>query len=666
MLTAENQLVQASSKEKCVHGMSIVKLSPPEVTSLTANQSHCFQLAWHLSGEEALLEAEAQYQIGYRNLAETSWTQVNFTAIENMPPSANICGVFPFTNYSVRVRTKYLPSSSLQSEGTPSWSDWSAERFVRTLPAAPSRGPYLWRKIGPPGADGKREIVLIWKPLKPKEANGVILAYSLHSQKEGQSATPQCITQDLQCRLLLWAGEGFTFFLTASNSVGTSPPTKLVVSPSDDQAAPPAQLLLLVSPAGDHGLLLQWMSHQLPRMSYVFEWGRLPRKLGDEHPWHYHPGSTDHVVITEAIEAGFLYNVEIFALTDGHVWGFGSTTAFSKQIAPRSAPMLNVVHIWKSQVELQWDPIPLEEQGGEIQNYTICYTEEGKDEQSVVLDSSAHHYLLEGLAPGVLIQTYITATNDAGSTSGGVLSIRTRNDDYMEAKVLLSAVCVGFLLLLFIGTLVCLCKLQVLQNYLWPQIPDPAKSNLALWAPQRMRLDFSAPPEKQSPDYLGLTIGDLLQVLPSKEEDPDPKVLIGNQWRAETPRTWHEYPQPTPVIGKKALFWKERGLPLELPETWSEVEYAQVVQKDFSPEESRVCLNGSLSKCQNPPSSRPAPKFGQEVWLQNLTYEALVDVMSHNGGREVPREFPLLVSLAAVGGDWWGLEDLLGSSPKHP
>lgn len=183
--------------------------------------------------------------------------------------------------------------------------------------------------------------------------------------------------------------------------------------------------------------------------------------------------------------------------------------------------------------------------------------------------------------------------------------------------------------------------------------------------------DISAPcPEKQSPSYLGLPISDLLKVFPPKEEDPDPQVLMGNQQQVELPGICHRYPLPSPMIGKKTFFWKQGGrLPLELPETWSEVEYARVViiQKNNSPEESRVCLNGSLSKCQTPPSSCPGPKYGKGVWLQNLTYEALVDVGSHHRGPlDVTEEFPLLVSLAAMAGDLQASESLHGGSQKNP
>ncbi|KAJ6655205.1 hypothetical protein lerEdw1_005683, partial [Lerista edwardsae] len=230
-LAAENQLIRASSSEECVHGMSIVKLSPPEITTIIANQSHCFQLEWQLPGDEILSATEAQYEIRYQDVAEMSWTQMNFSAIENGLAFANVCGASPFTNYSIRVRAKYLHDSPFASDWVPFWSDWSLERFVMTSPAVPSRGPALWRKLGPPGADGKREVVLMWKPLHRKEANGKILSYSLHSQRKGQLATPQCLTQALQCTLFLPAREGFTFFVTATNSAGTSPPTKLMVPP---------------------------------------------------------------------------------------------------------------------------------------------------------------------------------------------------------------------------------------------------------------------------------------------------------------------------------------------------------------------------------------------------------------------------------------------------
>ncbi|XP_061457809.1 interleukin-6 receptor subunit beta-like [Rhineura floridana] len=612
-LTAENQKIQANSSEKCIHGMSVMKLNAPEVSVAVANKSRCFHLEWSLPGDEVLSATEAQYEIQFRDMAEESWTQVNVT-MQNATALADICGVSPFTNYSVRVRAKYLLGAAFQSDGGPFWSDWSSPRFVRTLPAVPSTGPALWRKLGLRDADGNRAVVLMWKPLKPKEANGEILGYSLHSQREGEPAIPRCLTRELQCTLFLPAGEEFTFLAAASNVVGVSPPTKLVVPPSDGQEAPPSQLPVLVCPAGDHSLLLQWSLPSFPKMGYVFEWGQLPENQGDDLHWHYQPGNVDHVIITEAIEPGKLYGLKIFALIDGSIWVWGSTSAYSKQIAPFRAPTLYPVRIWKSQVELKWDSLPLAERGGVIRNYTICYKEEGKDGQTVVLDSAVRRYLIEGLAPSSIVAVTITVANDGGSLSGPVLSIRTRNSDYGEAEVLFSIFCVGFLLLLLAGS-----------------------------------LEFSSPrAEKWRQDFLGLTINNLLRVLPSQQEEPGKKTFLGNRWLVEVPGTLQKV---IPVTRNGAVSFGSGGQPMS---TENEMDYSTVVvvQKNCGPSDpqSSPYRSQSLSKYQDLAMSDTGFTFGQGVWLQNLAYEAPLDVGSCNRAFESRGEFSLLVSLVTVRG----------------
>uniref|UniRef100_A0ABM5ENZ0 Granulocyte colony-stimulating factor receptor-like n=1 Tax=Pogona vitticeps TaxID=103695 RepID=A0ABM5ENZ0_9SAUR len=455
-LTAESRGVQVRSLEKCIQGMAVVKLSSPMVNALLANQSRCFQLEWSLPGDEVVSVSEAQYEIQYRDVAEKSWAQVNFTAAENGQAFANICGVSPFTNYSVRVRAKYLLSHSLQGDGDPFWSNWSPERYVRTLPAVPSRGPALWRKFGISGADGKRDVILMWKPLKPKEANGEILIYSLFSQRKGESAGPQCLTRELQCTLRLLMGAGYTFSITARNIAGVSPVTSLIVLPSDGQEELSSTFPVLASPATDHSFLLRWSLPHFPAIRYVFEWGRLPRKKGEDVFWHDHSGNTNHMVIAEAIMPGNLYSLKVFVLIHGNVWASGSTSGYSKQTAPLRAPTLYPSQIWKTEVALQWEMLPLEERGGVIRNYTLCYKEEGENERAVILDSSIQRYIIRGLAPASIVHVYLTVATEGGSTRGSVLSVRTKSDEYGKAEVLILAFSVGFLLLF--GSLACVYR----------------------------------------------------------------------------------------------------------------------------------------------------------------------------------------------------------------
>ncbi|KAJ6655217.1 hypothetical protein lerEdw1_005695, partial [Lerista edwardsae] len=116
----------------------------------------------------------------------------------------------------------------------------------------------------------------------------------------------------------------------------------------------------------------------------------------------------------------------------------------------------------------------------------------------------------------------------------------------------------------------------ILQNYLWPQIPDPAKSNLASWMPEKMCPDFSPHrPQKWSQGFLSLTIGHLLRVLPSKQEEPDPSVFLGKTWLVEVSTAVHKYPHPTPMIGSGTMRGEHREQ-LQKP-TWNEIEYSRII-----------------------------------------------------------------------------------------
>ncbi|XP_067316834.1 granulocyte colony-stimulating factor receptor-like [Anolis sagrei] len=620
-LVGKNQDGQLSSSETCIHGMSVVKLSPPVIDAITANHSHCFQVSWHLPGDEILSASEAQYEIQYQDMAESSWMQVNFTVAEDAIAFANVCGLFPFTNYSVQVRAKYLCMSSLLNQWGPYWSDWSTVRFVQTRPAVPSNGPALWRKLGTPEADGKRAVVLMWKPLEPKQANGEIQAYCLYSQRDGEPAVLQCHTRDLQCSLSLPARIEHTFLLRASNTAGVSPPSKLVVPPSGGREDALSPIPVLASPAGGNGLLLQWSLPSFPEMAYVLEWGPLPEeKRNPKFFWCRQPGNVNRAVIKEAIEPGRLYSLRIFALLDGRIWASGSTTSYSKQIAPLRAPVLYPTQVWKTRMKLQWEKLPLKERGGVIRNYSIGYKEDGKEERTVVVVGSVQSCIIEDLRPGSVVRIYITASTEGGSTRGPALAVLMRSSDYGETETFLSVICVGFLLtlLLIAGSLICVWKHRKIQKYLWPQIPDPSKSGLATWMPPKLCLvSKDLPPhcpEKWNQGYLGLTVADVLKAAPPSQQGGSSfGRLLSTRWLVQVQKAGEE----------------------DLPKA----DYSKVVVQDVSP-----CPSCSLSKQptdQSPQVCRPGALFGQGVWLQNLTYEAGM----HRAALGSAGKFPLLANL---------------------
>ncbi|XP_067410770.1 granulocyte colony-stimulating factor receptor-like [Emydura macquarii macquarii] len=696
-LTAVNPLGHASAPDKCMHGMSIVKLSSPEV-SATADRSDCFCVAWWQPNEELLRVTDARYEIRYRDVDEASWLQVDFTAAEDAPPSKDICGVSPFTNYSVQVRAIYQNEAFRWSEGGPSWSDWSPASFVMTLPAAPSRGPALWRRIATPDADERREIVLMWKPLQSKEASGRILTYSLRWQRRGQPAILACLTRSLQCALELPASEEHIFFLTASNAVGESPATKLsipaeqapavqgrggekqtlpalgqrgVLKPSPGCASLPSIAVLLavpllpvlVSPASDRSLLLQWDPPGFAAAAYIFEWDRASENRGHSSSWSYEPGNISKVVLAEAIEPGYLYNLTVFALSDGAVRAAGSASAYSKQIAPFRAPTLRPTRVWPSQVEVQWEEIPLEERGGFIQHYTISYEEQGKDTQAVVVNSSVHRYLIVGLAPDSVVGVSISVTSGGGSTQGSIHSIRTGSFDHGEIELWLSTLCGGLIILLIATALACILKHPLIQGYVWPQVPDPAKSHLASWLPPKMWLNsgnFSAEQSKQQGPGLSnfLCHGASRIICGQQEEMMLPESFLESTGTAEASTARDKYKQPLQnilLLGDVTTLDHAQARSPEPASYQSKVEYSAVIvwvyPGDVPPDSGAPWPQ---SGPRSPEISGPSHAPGWSICFQSPSSEAPGGscwqcCQQPDGGLASLDAFPLLRSLAVEG-----------------
>lgn len=148
-----------------------------------------------------------------------------------------------------------------------------------------------------------------------------------------------------------------------------------------------------------------------------------------------------------------------------------------------------------------------------------------------------------------------------------------------------------------------------------------------------------------------MTISNLLKVLPSKQKEPEPNTFLGKAWLVDVPHVFHKYPHLPPIIGTTQWECREQIQ----RQTWNEVEYSRIIvlQKGCDTKEpwSTPNRSWSLSRHQDPESSSSGPKPGKGVWLQNLTYEALLGVGSYNKALEATPEFPLLVDLVAVEGE---------------
>nr|XP_033809634.1 granulocyte colony-stimulating factor receptor-like isoform X2 [Geotrypetes seraphini] len=536
-VTGENQLGQASSHAVCLHATEIVKLNPPEIEALASAQG-CLRVKWKAPVHGLNSEDKEEYEIRYQDQEgpQESWIQVPFAAAENESNPKQLCGVSPHTHYVAQMRTKYPSNFS-------HWSAWSQEKTVRTEPAAPSHSPALWRRIAEVGADRRREVLLIWKPLKKKEANGKILGYRLFSRMRGRKDTAtiqECITEALQYVLFL-PEEEYVIFLTAYNSAGESPSSKIII---------PA-----ASRTDDHSLLLHWVAPLLPAASYVVEWFEEPGKLNWNASWHYEAGNINHIVIKDVFEPGHLYNLSVHALSDGDVWTSGTICSYSKQLHPLRSPVLYPTQIWKSQVALNWEDIPVRERRGIVRNYSLFYGEPGGELQSIVLNSSIHHYTISNLSSGSLLQIHIMVSTDGGRSNSSVLTITTKVFDDEEVELLVSSLFIGLALVLIFAVLTCIYKHQLIKAFLWPQVPDPANTNLGSWKPKRMWMQGALYPTMEQTEKLRMC----LSWFPSKgnseltsatHEDVK-RYFAEKPWQSDTPTITRSQDVPHSESGQR-------------------------------------------------------------------------------------------------------------------
>ncbi|KAJ1085941.1 hypothetical protein NDU88_006065 [Pleurodeles waltl] len=504
-VTAQNSRGSATSPTLCRLAADMVKLGPPEIESVASSQ-RCLLMVWRPPAVGLLPEEEADYEVRYREQKQTvegeaveaePWRQLHFTATESDVSPKRLCNTSYFTNYTIELRVRYHSSFS-------HWSNWSPAKTVETEQAAPSRAPSLWRRIMMPDADGRREVLLMWKPLKQNEAHGRILGYRVLSQatEEGDAFPSERPADSFRWTLSLSRRE-HTVLLTAFTALGESPAAKLVI-PAADQGVLPARLPVLVSTVSDHALLMQWES-QVLRMGltedsiHVLEWLVVTTQHGSglSH-WETKEGNITEAVVRDDIEPGCLYQLSVSVLQNGIIWATGTAHAYSRERPPLYAPKLHAAWIGKSQVELEWSEIPIEAQRGVIQNYSLFYQEVGGKVQVMTLNSSSRGCLLSRLSVGAQILVTLAITNSAGGTNSSRLTITTRTLDYGEVELLVSSLVAGVTLLMMAVIVTCMYQHQMIKRCLWPQVPDPAVTDLASWRPPNMWKDLVYPSLEQT------------------------------------------------------------------------------------------------------------------------------------------------------------------------
>ncbi|XP_029432841.1 interleukin-6 receptor subunit beta isoform X2 [Rhinatrema bivittatum] len=486
---AVNVLGRNRSDSLTVDPVKIVKPNPPVIITVNSTQElpNALKIVWKNPLKETVLSLK--YNIRYRT-SSMNWEQVPEEDTATHRDSFTLQDLKPYTEYMISLCCR-------DKMGSGYWSDWSKEMNAVTPETKPVKGPDLWRKIDY-DLQGNRHVLLNWKELDRSNANGAILGYLVTITRKRQpfltnDTNATSYTVDL-------TRDPYTVTVTAYNSVGTSP-TSVLTIPATDFKALPAVTNIKTFPK-DKQLWVEWTTPKaLNVKGYVIEWCV---KSDCTIEWQQEPKTSQSTFLRGNIQPLKRYLIYIYPLyKEGH-GSARSIETYLEQGLPTIGPFVRTKKVGKNEAVLTWEQIPVDKQNGFIRNYTIFYKPSNGNESFVTIDASRTEYTLSSLSGDTQYLIRMRAYTDSGGKDGPDVTFTTLKYGKGEIEAIVVPVCLAFFFATLFGVLGCFYKRDLIKKYIWPNVPDPSKSNIAQWSPQTPTRNFNSKnppyPEGSFPD----------------------------------------------------------------------------------------------------------------------------------------------------------------------
>ncbi|GAB0207226.1 interleukin-6 receptor subunit beta [Grus japonensis] len=345
----------------------------------------------------------------------------------------------------------------------------------------PSKGPPIWRIIDASRSLDSWTVHLMWKALESGEANGVILQYEVTVRaKSSLSSPPEKYNVNTTNLTLKLPNGTYEITVIAHNRVGASPPSILLI-PTSNSKAPVKNIRTLPK---DGKLWVGWTAPNNYVLKYVIEWCLVSNSSDCIIEWQNEPRNVQGAYLKGDIKPFKCYLITVYPLyADGQGSG-QSLKAYLQQDRPSKGPTVQTKKVGKTEAVLTWNHLTVDEQNGFIRSYTIFYKTVDGNETAVTVDSSKTEYTLSSLTSDTLYTVRMMAYTDEGGRSGPDFMFTTQKFGKGEIEAIVVPACLAFLLIVLLGVLFCFNKCDLIKKHIWPNVPDPSKSNIAKWSPQ--------------------------------------------------------------------------------------------------------------------------------------------------------------------------------------
>ncbi|XP_009465538.1 PREDICTED: interleukin-6 receptor subunit beta-like, partial [Nipponia nippon] len=458
-----NALGKAESDPLVFDPIEIVKpLSPHNLSVKSRILPTVLKLSWENRISAAVMKLK--FNIRYRIIGETNWMKVPPEDTASPRTSFSVQRLRPYTEYVFSIRC-------MKEDGVGYWSDWSEEKTGATTEDKPSKGPPIWRIIDASRSPASWTVHLMWKVavsswlISPKLRN-LILQYEVTVRAKSSLSSPpeKCNVNTTNLTLKLPNGT-YEITVIAHNRVGASPPSILLIPTSNSEAA----VKNIRTLPKDGKLWVGWTAPNNYVLKYVIEWCLVSNSSDCIIEWQNEPGNVQGTYLKGDIKPFKCYLITVYPLyADG----------------PSKGPTVQTKKVGKAEAVLTWNHLTVDEQNGFIRSYTIFYKTVNGNETTVTVDSSKTEYTLSSLTSDTLYTVWMMAYTDEGGRSGPDFTFTTQKFGKGEIEAIVVPVCLVFLLIVLLGVLFCFNKCDLIKKHIWPNVPDPSKSNIAKWSPQ--------------------------------------------------------------------------------------------------------------------------------------------------------------------------------------
>lgn len=480
---AGNLLGKEESEHLLMDANSFIKTNPPSDINIISEKSFpsSFLLNWTRPIDKTHLNLI--YEIRFAPKGSHTWTPVD--------PEDTRLDIESFRLQNLRPNTVYVTQVRCKNEKGGYWSDWSVNSTKRTPASKPSSKPDLWQIIIESKSTEKQQVQLLSK--EPEFANGKIKGFEINIQTQkdklkSRSAEWESIPitdpdADSNSRHITLLKQidlpdklPVIVKVTAFNSEGKSPEATMII-PEKTKVLISVQELK-VYPNQDK-LHVEWTPPNSTAVSeYVVEWAR-----GGQIDWQREKKDVRKTIIRGNIEKFVRYNVSVYPLYSGRIGTPARVETYLEQDAPDGGPSVRLRgKPGYKEVHLVWDELPLDKQRGFITNYTICYSD-GTIKKEIPVLSNTYSYTLKSLTPNTRYDAWIRASTIKGSANGFNHSFTTLKYATGEIEGIVVGASLGFLFVVVLTMLLCICKKDVIKKSFWPQIPNPGESTIGNWSP---------------------------------------------------------------------------------------------------------------------------------------------------------------------------------------